>query len=214
MRQDGSLQREIGVLVGGVAARAGEGALESALVAKLIGRLRGRAADDRRIQLERVNELEVDRLARAFLFGHCGSTGELTRSLGRARRGSSTPRDDRRPRARRSRGSSPAPARWAGSEARRRRAPRQARRCLAHIHALSSSRGIENDVAVADAADLDDLHVVSIHGDIPRLWRHADSWIRQVERTPLVQCGSMSRLVPFVPGRSASAVHGGVPRLL
>jgi hypothetical protein len=48
VRQDGGLQGDIGLFVVGVAARPGESALENVLVAKLIGGLRGRAADDRR----------------------------------------------------------------------------------------------------------------------------------------------------------------------
>jgi len=51
-------------------ARSTQCALERALVAKLIGGLGGRAADDRRIQPESVDELEVDRPARAFLVVH------------------------------------------------------------------------------------------------------------------------------------------------
>lgn len=70
VRQDGGLQRKIGIFVVGLATRPAESALKSALVPKLIGGLRGRAADDRRIQLQRISELEVDRLARAFLLVH------------------------------------------------------------------------------------------------------------------------------------------------
>jgi hypothetical protein len=55
--QDGGLQRDISVFVVVVAARPGEGARESALVAKLVSGLRGSAADDRRVQPERVGEL-------------------------------------------------------------------------------------------------------------------------------------------------------------
>jgi len=54
-----------------------ESAFESPLVAKLIGRLRECAADDRRIQLKRVDELQLDRFARAFHRGHRRSTVEL-----------------------------------------------------------------------------------------------------------------------------------------
>jgi len=54
VRQDSGLQGEIGVFVVGVAARSAKRALEGALVAKLIGGLRGRTADDRRIELKRI----------------------------------------------------------------------------------------------------------------------------------------------------------------
>jgi len=56
-------KREVSILVVGIAARPSKRALKAGPVAKLVGSLRDRAPDDRRVQLESVGELEMYRLA-------------------------------------------------------------------------------------------------------------------------------------------------------
>ena len=67
-------KREVGILVVGIAARPSKRALKAGPVAKLVGSLRDRAPDDRRVQLESVGGLEMHRLALDRLQIHRRST--------------------------------------------------------------------------------------------------------------------------------------------
>jgi hypothetical protein len=56
------LQREVGVLVVGVGCRSGERGFQARSVAQVVGSVPGACVENRRVQLERVLEDEVDRL--------------------------------------------------------------------------------------------------------------------------------------------------------
>lgn len=140
---------------------------ESALVAKLIGGLRGRAADDRRIQFERIGEPEVDRLGRLpprtcdLPWSALGARVVLGEDLQRLWViGDNTLTDG-----------ADSLAQLLG-----RHDPKLAAIELLDEHGRARRvtvrfelAGDRNHVAVADATDLDDLHSTSIHADIPRL---------------------------------------------
>ena len=62
VRERRGLQREIGLLVVGVIARSSQRALEAGLITKLVGGLPGGSTDDRGVELQRVDQLNIDRL--------------------------------------------------------------------------------------------------------------------------------------------------------